>query len=67
MTISTRHFGNRGNNAPHGIEVTVSDWGGNSSIMEDVTNLNGEVAEDFIFSLRQVADELEEQNNKARR
>jgi hypothetical protein len=67
MTISTRHFGNRGNTLSSIIEVTVSDWGGNSSIMECVTDLKGKVDEDFIFSLRQVADELEEQNNKARR
>lgn len=61
MDIKTRHIG-YGKTAL--IEVTVTDWGGNSSITEDVTDLNGKVDENFIMALRQTADELEEQNNK---
>jgi len=61
MDIKTRHFGW---GKAKGIEVTVTDWGGNSSITEDVIDLNGKVDENFIMALRQTADELEEQNNK---
>jgi Ni2+-binding GTPase involved in maturation of urease and hydrogenase len=61
MDIKTRHIGS-GKTAL--IEITVTDWSGNSSITEDVTDLNGKVDEKFIMALRQIANELEEQNNK---
>ena len=58
MLISTRHIGETI------IELTISDWSGNSTITEDVCNVNGKIDEDFIMTLREIADELEEQNNK---
>jgi len=61
MEFTTRHIGAYGGNASTIIELTVS--GGNASITEDVTDLNGKVDEDFIMELRELADELEEQNN----
>lgn len=61
MDIKSSHIGGIKNTI---IEITVSDWSGNSSITEDVTNLQGEVDVNFIMALRTIADELEEQNNK---
>lgn len=59
MDIKARHIGSGDSKI---IELTVTDWSGNSSITEDVTNLHGFVDEDFIRSLREIADDLEEQN-----
>ena len=61
MDITTRHIGFGKNSS---IELTITDYYGKSSIAEDVTNLHGKVDEDFILSLRNIADELEEQNTK---
>ena len=44
------------------IEITVSN--DSFTITEDITDLNSKVDEDFIFELRQLADELEEHNEK---
>lgn len=63
MEISSRQLGSYGGRPAHSIEVTITDWGGNSSITENVTDLDGRVDPHFIFSLRELADELEEQNN----
>jgi len=62
MELKTRHI--IGGNAANIIELTVTDWGGNSSITETITDLNGRIDENFIMELRQLADELEEQNQK---
>ena len=62
MEITLKHYGNSRTTPSKIIEITVKDWGGNSSITEDITNLKGKVDEDFIASLRNIADELEEQN-----
>lgn len=64
MEIKSRHIIGIKNTI---IELTVTDWSGNSSITEDVTNIKGEVDVDFIMALRNIADELEEQNNKITR
>ena len=58
MVISTRHIGETI------IELTVTDLSGNNTITEDVCNLNGKIDEDFIMALREIADELEDKNNK---
>lgn len=42
------------------LELKVTSWG--TEITEDITDLNGLVDENFIQSLREVADELEDQN-----
>ena len=64
MELNTRHIGSFGGNAAHIIELTVTDWRGNSSITETITDLNSRIDENFIMELRQLADELEEQNQK---
>lgn len=64
MELTTNSIGSWGGNAAKIIELTVTDWGGGSKITEVITDLNGKVNEDLINSLRNIADELEEQNNK---
>ena len=61
MEISTTHYGwNNKTCTSSIIDVTVSYSG--STITADVTDLNGKVSKELIESLREVADELEEQN-----
>ncbi|WP_424493917.1 hypothetical protein [Salinimicrobium sp. GXAS 041] len=64
MEFKTRHFGGHGNKASSIIELTISDFGGNSEITEDITNLDGLVDDNLISGLRELADELEEHNEK---
>ena len=63
MNLSTKHYGSYGGKKSSVIQLTVTDWGGNSLITEDVTDLHGRVDTELIEQLRQIADELEEQNN----
>jgi len=63
MELKTRHIGGFGVIAANMIELTVTDWGGSSSITETITDLKGRIDENFIMSLREIADELEEHNN----
>lgn len=60
MEISTRRIGRRKNGTYSCIEVTIKSSG--STIEEDVVDLNGKVDEDLIESLRDLVEELEEQN-----
>ena len=61
MEISTTHYGwNDKTSTSSTIDVTVSYSG--STITADVTDLKGKVSKELIESLREVADELEEQN-----
>lgn len=62
MEISIRHIGHSPVKASNIIEMTVTDWGGNASITESITDLNGHVDENLIMALRNIADELENQN-----
>ena len=62
MTVEWKHIGSHGGSAASLIEVKVSDWNGNASISEDVTNIQGFVEIELIHNLRQLADDLEEQN-----
>lgn len=62
MKFTTRHLGSYGGNPSKIIELTIEGW--NNTITEDVTDLKGNVDEDFILSLRNIADELEEHNEK---
>ena len=64
MKIESKHIGAIGSEASGIIEITVTDFNGDSSITESVTSLNGYVDADFIASLREIANELEEQNFK---
>lgn len=63
MKLEIRHLGSRGLSSSI-IELTVTSYFGSVSFTEDVTDLNGRVDEEFIFQLREIADELEEQNKK---
>lgn len=44
------------------VELIVSGF--SATLTEDITNLKGEVDENFIQNLRSIADELEEHNQK---
>lgn len=61
MNISLKHYGNSRINPSKIIEITVEIDG--NKMVEDVTNLKGIVDEKLIQQLRNIADELEEQNN----
>lgn len=63
MKITSRHFGGSNSKASKIITVTVESYNG-SIIIEDITSLKGEVNQQFIDDLRNLADELEEQNNR---
>ena len=62
MEISIRHIGHSPVKASNIIEMTITDWGGNATITESITDLNGHVDENLIMALRNIADELENQN-----
>lgn len=62
MNFKTKHTGSYGGNPAKIIELTVE--GGDSTITEDVTDLKGNVDENLIMALRNLADELEEHNLK---
>ena len=62
MELTTRHIGAHGGFPARIIELTASD--GNATITEDITDLNRKVDENFIMGLRELADELEEHNQK---
>lgn len=56
MEIKSRYIGNSI------IEITVST--NNTSMTEDITDINSYIDENFIENLRNLADELEEHNEK---
>lgn len=60
MEISIRRFGGSGVTPASIIELTLKD--GNNQVTADVTDLRKKVDVDLIANLRQIADELEEQN-----
>ena len=60
MEITLRHYGAYGGNPSNIIEIIVNSTG--ASITEDITASSGKVDEKLIANLREVADELEEQN-----
>ena len=59
MEIKSRHIGG-GRTVSNIIELIVTDGG--STIIADVVDLKGKVDEQLIQDLRDIADELEEQN-----
>jgi len=61
MNLSIRRIGGSSRTPAKIIEMIVSTGG--SSIETDITNLKGRVDDDLIQSLRQIADELQEQND----
>jgi hypothetical protein len=60
MELSIKHYGNSRITPSKIIQLTIK--GSNCELTEDVTNLNGKVDKDLIDNLRQIADELEYQN-----
>ena len=64
MEFKTNHIGAYGEFPASIIELIVENWDG-SSIIETITNLKDDkVDENLIISLRQLADELQEHNEK---
>ena len=61
MNLSIRRIGGSSRTPAKIIEMIVSTGG--ASIETDITNLKGRVDDDLIQSLRQIADELQEQND----
>lgn len=60
MEISIKHYGRSYNTASKIIEVQIKSYG--TTISEDVTNVYGIVDSSFIQSLRDIVEELEQQN-----
>lgn len=60
MEILIKHYGKLAGKPSKIIELTCKDH--NTQFTVDVTNLNGLVDVNLIENLRQIADELEEQN-----
>lgn len=60
MEISIKHFGGSEITPAAIIELTFKD--GNTQFTSDVTDLRKKVDVNLIANLRQIADELEEQN-----
>ena len=64
MTVEWKQIGANGDRPASIIELTVTDFWGGCKISEDVTDLKGNIDPELIDSLRQLADELEEHNQK---
>ena len=60
MNIETKQIGSYGGRPATAIEVTINLF--DQSVTEDVTDRDGKVNENLIIELRELADELEEQN-----
>ncbi len=60
MELSLKHYGNSRTTPSTIIELIVEING--NTLVEDVTNLKGHVNASLIQDLRNIADELEEQN-----
>lgn len=60
MEISIKHFGGSRSTPAAIIELTFKD--GNTQFTSDVTDLKKKVDPNLIANLREIADELEEQN-----
>ena len=60
MELTLKHYGRTNNGASKIIEMTANYYG--NKIVVDITNLKGRVDENLIMTLREIADELEEQN-----
>lgn len=62
MKLETRQIGSYNGNPAKIIELKIT-FGG-TTIIEEITSFNGSVEYSIIDNLREIADELEEQNNK---
>ena len=61
MELNLRHYGGNAYQVSSIIELTVKS--DNATICEDITDLHGKVDEKLIRDLRDIADELEAQND----
>ena len=62
MELSLKSIGKCRNGLFSILELTVRTYNG-TTLTEDVSNLDGSVDKELIHSLREIADELEAQNN----
>ena len=60
MELSLKHYGNSRTTPSTIIELIVESNG--TTVTEDITNMKGHVKASLIQDLRDIADELEEQN-----
>lgn len=60
MELTLKHYGSTGGSPSSLIELIII--GNYATIEEDITDRNGNVDVHLINSLREIADELEEQN-----
>jgi len=60
MDISIKHYGSSNGDPSKIIEMTAKYYG--NIVTADITNIKGEVDVNLIMALRDIADELEEQN-----
>ena len=60
MELSLKHYGNGGGSPSNIIELKITS--NSATIEEDITDRNSEVDINLIRALRDIADELEEQN-----
>lgn len=67
MILSLTHIGSNPVKASSIIEMTVMDSTGNDTFTECITDLNGHVDENLIIALRDIANELEDQNRLAKK
>ena len=62
MDLILKQYGSSRTKPASIIELTCKDY--YAELTADLTNMNGFVDENFIQNLRDIADELEEHNNK---
>jgi len=60
MNLSLKHYGSTNGSPSKIIEMTVDYYG--NKIVADITDLKGRVDEALIIRLRDIADDLEQQN-----
>ena len=60
MELEIKHYGRSSYNPSNIIELIIKS--DNTTITEDVTDRSGKVDENLIMTLRDIVDELEEQN-----
>lgn len=66
MEFKTKHIGSFGGSPAEIIELTIESSNYNAQIIENLTDFDGFVDDNFIDRLRWLADELEEHNNKVK-
>ncbi len=62
MKLSIKHYGQSWSRPSSIIELTVSSEG--TTLVEDISSMDGSIDEVFIQDLKDIVNELEEQNEK---